>query len=179
MSEYTKEQEAVTRERDEARADAAGLRQKLDDATAPCHGLGCGRCADCVSLARADAARLREALERMMVWVGLAVFDPERRRAMFEDIKKARVALASTPRAEPTRTDAERWLSDGPEVSGGTLAFHAAPSAEPTPRDMRVAEAVREACVETADASDEASRRVAGDLRDLDLAAVVAKAVNP
>lgn len=57
-------------------------------------------------------------------------------------------------------------------------ALASAPSAEPTPRDMRVAEAVREACVEMADASDEASRRAAGDLRDLDLAAVVAEAVR-
>lgn len=50
--------------------------------------------------------------------------------------------------------------------------------ADSTPLLMRVAEAVREACVETADASDEVSRRVAGDLRDLNLAAVVAKVVG-
>lgn len=49
---------------------------------------------------------------------------------------------------------------------------------EPTPLLMRVAEAVRGACAETADASDEVSRRVASDLRGLDLAAVVAKAVK-
>ena len=45
----------------------------------------------------------------------------------------------------------------------------------PLPPDV----AAKVACVETADASDEASRRVAGDLRDLDLSAVVAKAVKP
>ena len=39
--------------------------------------------------------------------------------------ENAEAALASTPSAEPTRTDAERWLGDGPEVPGGTLAFHA------------------------------------------------------
>ena len=221
--------------------------------------------------ARADAARLREALQRENM-AACKCGAEDYRMSTCPSCRRTAAALASTPSAEPTRTDAERWLGDGPEAPGGTLAFHAeptppkcpspsckacigeacdkcgkgswnpegpecthdvlqrheapsaepdysglcyapecgghcgyvhargceaireyladhggdpykapprAPSAEPTPRDMRVAEAVREACVETADASDEASRRVAGDLRDLDLAAVVTEAVKP
>ena len=99
--------------------------------------------------ARADAARLREALENIDgAWKG--ELDDEM------SMEQVQAFIAETLRA----------------------ALASAPSAEPTTRDMRVAEAVRKACVETADASDEASRRVAGDLRDLDLAAVVAKAAK-
>ena len=56
---------------------------------------------------------------------------------------------------------------------------HLAPSAAPTPRDMRVAEVVREACVESCDDQRyDASRYDCGRaLLALDLAAVVAKAL--
>jgi hypothetical protein len=64
----------ATEERDAARGnlalaleghdrEMAELREKL---TAPCHGLGCGRCESCVSAARADAERLREALDSVV-----------------------------------------------------------------------------------------------------------------
>lgn len=108
--------------------------------------------------------------------------------------ENAEAALASPPTSEPDYSG----LCSAPECGGHCGYVHArgceaireyladhggnpyrAPTREPSEREMRVAEAVREACVETADASDEASRRVAGDLRDLDLAAVVTKAVKP
>src|SRR5512137_695391 len=62
--------EKAESERDEARGEARAHRAALDDATASCHGLGCGRCEDCVSMQRAraekaesehDAARARVA----------------------------------------------------------------------------------------------------------------------
>lgn len=119
--------------------------------------------------ARADAARLREALTQVRDAMCATGQEPDGdddpRRPVASAVWHA---LASTPSAEPTRAHAERWLSDGPEEPGGTLAFHAEPTPavhsshfseplsedpevlsacvdrppEPTPRDMRVAEAL-------------------------------------
>ena len=47
--------EKAEAERDAARGEARAHRAALDDATASCHGLGCGRCEDCVSMQRARA----------------------------------------------------------------------------------------------------------------------------
>lgn len=158
--------------------------------------------------ARADAARLREALTQVRDAMRATGQEPDGdddpRRPVASAVWHA---LDSTPSAEPTpremrddaelplptgpRPDSERlaWLLSGmPKVGRTSVDLHVfdelraevnALRADSTPLLMRVAEAVREACVETADASDEVSRRVAGDLRDLNLAAVVAKAVKP
>ena len=157
---------AVVRRDDGSRVCAAGhaarwvnvdllraVERERDEARAPCHGLGCGHCADCVSLARADAVRLREALTQV------------------------RDAMRATGQ-EPDGDDDPRR----PVASAVWHALVSTPSAELTPRDMRVAEAVREACariVATRNVKNWTPEELAGEIRNIDLAAVVAKAVKP
>lgn len=62
VSSMLAEIRATIVERDEARAEVLALRKQLDDATALCHGLGCGRCESCVNQARAEVERLKAGL---------------------------------------------------------------------------------------------------------------------
>jgi len=98
----------------------------------------------------ADAARLREALRRLLE---VADFAP------LVDVDDAHQRFAA---------------------ARATLASASAPSAEPTPRDMRVAEAVREALIDAVcrDLSQLPQAIPLPTLRALDLVAVVAKAVK-
>lgn len=128
--------------------------------------------------ARADrewlALQLDAAKETIQYGIGLrqkAEADAARLREALMQVRDAMLATGQEPDGD-----------DDPRRPVATVVWRvltSTPSAEPTPRDMRVAEAVRDALVEMADASDEVSRRVAGDLRSIDLAAVVAKAVKP
>jgi hypothetical protein len=171
--------------------------------------------------AKADAARLREALEALVdridfvsqhdeyraVWECAQLHRGPYRGPTYESaFNAARTTLASAPSAEPEGPDYS-GLCSAPECGGHCGYVHAvgcevireylaehggapykapartahlAPGAEPTPRDMRVAEAVREACVESCDDQRyDASRYDCGRaLLALDLAAVVAKALE-
>lgn len=113
-----------------------------------------------------NVARLRFALE----WCEANWTTPAVDRGA--GLPMVRAALASTPRAEPTpRAKAEAFFAGfAGDDDAGVLAW-SEPSAEPTPRDMRVAEAVAREYERKLDLTG------AGGL-DIDLAAVVAKAVG-
>ena len=65
------EVERLTRERDEVRSgiellreeNARDLARQRDDLTAPCHGLGCGRCVECCDALRREQDKARDAVD--------------------------------------------------------------------------------------------------------------------
>lgn len=154
--------------------------------------------------AKADAARLREALERYGDHHPCCDYAE---RALYEDCACGfRAALASAPSAEPAGPDYS-GLCSAPECGGHCGYVHAvgceaireylaehggapykAPartarlaSTEPTPRDMRVAEAVHRRHLRIVDewfASAAPNSSPAHRLGRIDLAAVVAKALE-
>ena len=186
---------AVVRRDDGSRVCAAGhaarwvnvdllraVERERDEARAPCHGLGCGHCADCVSLARADAVRLREALTQVrdaMLATGQGPDgDDDPRRPLATAVWSA---LASTPAPGPTRAEAEAWVGDG-EAASGMLAHSAESAPGPTEREMRVAEAVVEAFrtkVVATTAWLAGTRHCLSVAERLDLRTIAAKAVEP
>ena len=116
----------------------------------------------CAERAEADATRLREVLAQV------------------------RDAMLATGQAPDGDDDPRR-----PVAAAVWRALASTPSAEPTPRDMRVAEAVREACAKSLFTCTEhtlaeavargiscAHEREQVLIRAIDLAAVVAKAVG-
>lgn len=200
----------LERERDEALAVIRELRQKLAEAgvegSPPPWETTIARLERLACEARADAARLREALKWSLDELDAAPFDPDEHSqdavtARWRATEMARAALASAPIDEPDYSG----LCSAPECGGHCGYVHArgceaireyladhggdpykAPSrAEPTPRDMRVAEAVAaEAATivrhpsgpegEDGYSLDDLAQRI----EDLDLAAVVAKAAK-
>lgn len=160
--------------------------------------------------AKADAARLREAMERLIEDVAclpVDFCDEDEEREAEEVLVRARATLASAPSAEPEGPDYS-GLCSAPECGGhcgythavGCEAIreylaehggapykapartaHLAPSAEPTPRDMRVAEAVGDLAariVQTRNVENWTPDELANEIRSMNLAAVVAKAVR-
>ena len=190
--------EAVARERDEARADAARLREALtqvrdamratgqepdgdDDprrpvASAVWHALDSTPSAE-PTPREADVARLREALVGMRCRALPGRTVP----CACPGCMAARAALASTPAPGPTRAEAEAWVGDGEAVSG--MLAHSAESAPgPTEREMRVAEAVVEAFrtkVVATTAWLAGTRHCLSVAERLDLRTIAAKAVEP
>jgi len=156
----------------------------------------------CAERAEADATRLREVLAQVrdaMLATGQAPDgDDDPRRPLAAAVWRA---LASAPSAAPTPRDTlntpqhppitddagpEVWpalLSEvalSPELRALCMERDALGRAKygTTPRDMRVASAVREACFGIADFGAGGREGVMESIRSLDLAAVVAKAVG-
>lgn len=121
--------------------------------------IGCGKCERCRAVA--DAARLREALEREL---------PDEARPYSLESADAAHYAREVSRCARVNEQRNRILA----------ALASAPSAEPTPRDMRVAEAVRrEASGMVRDADDGVPLNCLADaVETIDLAAVVAKALE-
>ena len=153
--------------------------------------IGCGECERCRAVA--SETRLREALDDLLGEADKVTGGPgpgvNWKTPLRASVVRARAVLASAPSAvcATCGRDHNEYCSD---------AFHVVtPSAEPTPRDMRVAEAVREACVTAIRDCVCSARGCSGcsqcngcdcpsaephrkSIRDLELAAMVAKAVG-
>ena len=211
------------RERDEARREVEGMRERAraaeaqrDEAVSLAHE----SLAEAVS-ARADAARLREALEQLLrEHESPCSFHDCRCGTDSSNVRQARAALASAPSAEPfvnhKRPDGRTcaYMADGVCTKCGWVNPSAKPAprsmtdcmmthhpsqpctscdarrradkGEPTPRDMRVAchawthgfvKGREYEALDTLEAIQRVGEFTLGE--GIDLAAVVAKAVEP
>jgi len=126
------------------------------------------------SLRVAELERERdEARERVLVM-------SDAWKAAMDNVARLREALTQV-RDAMLATGQEPDGDDDPRRPVATAVWRAlasAPSAAPTPRDMRVASAVREACINAFCVPFWEQRTPQATLRSLDLAAVVAKAVG-
>lgn len=160
-------------ERDAALGEARALRQQLDEATAQCNGLGCGKCASCASAALAQVAVLREALEKYGAHHSACILSS---RALM-DAHPAKhyicsCGLGDALASSPSPTLDYSGLCSAPSCEGHCGYAHArgceavreyladhggepyrAPShdGEREARDRKVAEAVRAACIAQVD----------------------------
>lgn len=88
--------------------------EALQDATSPCHGLGCGKCEDCVHQLTAQCAGMREALlvaqQAFRQWATVhgdvntaieAALAPDCGKALLERLEKAEKALMVLTSPDP------------------------------------------------------------------------------
>ena len=179
---------AVTRERnglrDELEARNTALREceaLREAATRMLRGEMLARCdaesrLEAVTRERDGLAQTNSSIAResVMVAVRIAALERERDEAR-ADAARLWAALASML-CKPEPGQAAPCPCRRCGIARAALA--STPSDEPTPRDMRVAEAVREACFGIADFGAGGREGVMESLRDLNLAAVVAKVVG-